>query len=58
MTPGELHRDYIEAQGLYASELQRFAYSSRPNIGPLLAAGAKMEAARKIWMQSRREDNE
>lgn len=50
MTRDEAYIAYIEAQGLYASELQRFRDSARPNMESLLKAGELMRAARKVWM--------
>lgn len=58
MTLQEAENEYREAQGRYASELQRFSYSARPNVVALLSAGAAETAARKTMMELRRQTND
>lgn len=55
MTLDEAYRAYIEAQGQYASELQRFRDSARPDMMRLVKAGQVETRARKTWMAIKRE---
>lgn len=55
MKLNDLEAGYLEAQGRYATEVQRFGHSARPDFRRLVEAGSEMNAARRKWLEVKRD---
>lgn len=50
-----LKAEYLRLAGIAASEQQRFAFSSRPDMMRLVEAGIAANRAREAWIDALRE---